>query len=622
MATRRTPETLTAVERAAALARQGTPLPTLSLAPTKPGGTPPMTRTEVKNAAVAEQVRMGLGQIARPQRPLPPTPPTSLDPREDPDDSFSLLPISEVEVYEHNPRTGKNPRYDDIRASIIADGITNPITVTRPHHKAKYHPYGGGNTRLSIAKELNEAGDTRFSHIKVLFKAWPGHANVISAHLAENENRGEITFWERAQGVADFKEQFEAEHRVVLSTGELARELKSHGINFGVKVVQNFAFAVENLKPIGQWLKATEVNEVIRPGMAGAMAVATYFGIRSFTEVFEPVLLKHRDQLLAAMSASTGSGGKDAIEVETESKPVELDAAELVSDLHQALATAVGVSPEVVPLMISAVESNSRITADELRAIQIRKPETSGAGTTPQAPAPAPSQRSLTGMLAGVPSPPPTSAPPASPAPAPSSAARMPAEPPAPAGAPPLTPAFTGTQQRNPQLAGRVADGDPTVHVLSLILDISDMVHLSDCLLHVPDMPFGYVMDIPVSLENIGDKTIPYPQLRASAWKFLASLSGQVDPAWFTHVDQSKSRWTQTALQGPDVFRQTYAKSLRGITAEDGNPAMLLTEVYLMFNQPELGYLTVQLLRAMEQLRLDHPERFVRTVTPDPDYPA
>jgi hypothetical protein len=48
---------------------------------------------------------------------------------------------------------------------------------------------------------------------------------------------------------------------------------------------------------------------------------------------------------------------------------------------------------------------------------------------------------------------------------------------------------------------------------------------------------------------------------------------------------------------------------------------MLLAEVYVMFSQPELGYLTVQLLRAMEQLRLDHPERFVRAVTPDPDLP-
>ena len=624
MATRRTPETLTAVERAAALARHGTQLPALNMAPNKP----PTSRTGAKNAAYNALVSANLNQVARPSRPAVPTP--SLDPKADPDDSFSMLPINELEAYAHNPRTGRNPRYDDLRASIIADGITNPITVTRQNHGAKFHPYGGGNTRLTIAKELYEAGDSRFSHLKVIVKAWPGHANVISAHLAENENRGEISFWERAQGVADFKSQFEAEHRVALSTGELARELKSHGINFGVKVIQNFAFAVEHLKPLGQWLKAKEVNEVIRPGMTGVMAVAGKFDVA--TAVFEPVLHKHRDQMLTRLAAGDGKGGVDKETSEPDTKPVELDAAELVADLHQALATAVGVSPEVIPLMISAVESNSRITAEELRAIQIRKPihPTSDVGSTARLPAPAPQQRALGGMLAGVPpavAPPLAANPPAAPAPATNihgsaagtSLQASTTSPDRPATAPMDT---SGPQaKRNPRLPDQVKEGDPTAHVLSLVLDISDLVVLHDCILHVPEMPFGYFMDLPVSLENVGDKTLTYPQLRAAAWKFLASLSGQVDPQWFTFADREQSRWASAALQGPDVFRQSYSDALRAFTAETGDPAMLLAEVYLMFNQPELGYLTVQLLRAMEQLRLDHPERFVRTVTTDPDLP-
>lgn len=620
MATRKTPETLTAVDRAAALARHGTQLPALSIAPNKPGTAPGMSRTEVKNAAYSDHVRSMLGPVARPSRPATPT--LSLDPKADADDSFSMLPVSEIEVYKHNPRSGRNPRYDDIRASIVADGITNPITVTRQPGTSKYHPYGGGNTRLSIAKELFEAGDNRFSHLKVIVKAWPGHANVISAHLAENENRGDISFWERAKGVTDFKEKFEAEHGVVLSTGELTRELKSHGINFGVKVIQNFAFATEHLSLIGQWLKATELNEVIRPGMSGAMEVATCFGIRNVGEIFEPFLLKHRDQLLAVLAANKNLP-------EADHKPVELDAAELVSDLHQALATAVGVSPDVVPLMISAVESNSRITADELRAIQIRKTEpnafAAGGNFAAAAPATGLQQRSLAGMLGGVPSPAPSPPPVAPPSTGPARAPSAPTAAAAPIGpaAPQFNPAVASlAHQRNPRLPDQVKEGDPTAHVLSLVLDISDVVYLHDCILHVPDMPFGYFMDLPVSLENVGDKTLQFPEIRGAAWKFLASISGQIEPNWFTYVEANKSRWTQAAVQGPDVFRQTYTKSLRGFTAETGDPAMLLAEVNLMFNQPELGYLTVQLLRAMEQLRLDHPERFVRTVTPDPDLPA
>lgn len=177
--------------------------------------------------------------------------------------------------------------------------------------------------------------------------------------------------------------------------------------------------------------------------------------------------------------------------------------------------------------------------------------------------------------------------------------------------------------QRNPGLPENVGTDDPTAHVLSLVLDISDLALLHDCILHVKDMPFGYCMDLPKNLEQMGDEALPdgQVQIRAASWKFLASLSGQLDPQWFTHVSEDISNWTRFAKAGPDVFRQNYVRALRGVTADSGDPAMLLAEVYVMFSQTELGYLTVQLLRAMEQLRLDHPERFVRAVTPDPDLP-
>lgn len=611
MASRKTPETLTAVARAAALARSGTPLPTLSISP-KP---PATSRTEARNQAVVNHARASLGQIGRPTRPVIPTP--SLDPHADADDSFSILPIGEIEPYEHNPRTGTNPRYDDIRASIVADGITNPITVTRRPDSSKYHPYGGGNTRLAIAKELQANGDTRFNTLKVIVKKWPGHANVISAHLAENENRGDISFWEKAQGVAAFKKEHEKEHGAVLSTGDLGRELKSHGINFGIKVIQNLAFAVEHLSHIGPWLKATEVNAVIRPGISGAMAVATKFDLDWST--FEAVLLKHRDQVLAIITYN-----KEA--EESQRKAVELDAAELVADLHDALASAAGVSSEVIPLLVSAVESNSRITAEELKAIQVRVPteaaqsgvQTSSTGLGPQ--------RSLAGMLAGVP-------PATGPSPASSTSTGTTSAPPPATGiagsaspAPSLVQApiaLSASRQRNPGLPENVKADEPTAHILSLVLDISDLALLHDCILHVKDMPFGYCMDMPKALDKLGEQVLPdgQIQIRAAAWKFLASVSGQLDPQWFTHVSEDLSNWSRSAKAGPNVFRQNYERSLRGVTAESGDPAMLLAEVYAMFSQPELGYLTVQLLRAMEQLRLDHPERFARAVTPDPDLP-
>ena len=623
MVTRRTPETLTAVGRAATLRNNGS-LPPLSLSPKQQV----TSRTEAKNAAVADQARANLGQMGRPNRPMAPMP--SLDPHADADDSFSILSISDVEPYEYNPRTGANPRYDDIRASIVADGITNPITVTRRPGAPKYHPYGGGNTRLAIAKELQANGDGRFNSIRVIVKAWPGDANVITAHLAENENRGDITFWEKAQGVASFKRAYEQENDVALSTNELGRELKAHGIGFGLKVIQNFAYAVENLSAIGPWLKATEVNEVIRPGLAGAITVATCFGQRdqAQTEIFNAVLLKHRDEMLAIITLN-----KELAEAER--KAVELDAAELVSDLHEALATAIGVSAEVMPLMISAVEANSKITAEELKAIQIRKPpeqRAQGPASNPSAPDAAPSgaQRSLAGMLGGVPPAPPPTAPSQAPLGAstpvlsPTIQTNSPSN--GPAAQAPVTapqPVASTLSKRNPRLPDNVGEDDPTAHVLSLVLDISDLALLHDCILHAKGMPFGFFMNMPLTLDKVDNQDLPEGniQVRAATWKLLVALSCQLDPQWFTYVDEEVSNWTRFAKAGKDVFRQNYEKLLRGVTADSGDPAMLLAEVFFIFSQPELGYLTVQLLRSMEQLRLDHPGRFVKTIPNDPDYP-
>ena len=53
----------------------------------------------------------------------------TIDPRADKDMSFSLLPIDDIEPYEHNPRRATNAKFDDIKESIRAGGLRSPITV-------------------------------------------------------------------------------------------------------------------------------------------------------------------------------------------------------------------------------------------------------------------------------------------------------------------------------------------------------------------------------------------------------------------------------------------------------------------------------------------------------------
>ena len=196
----RTPETLTAVQRAQRLNLQPTGK---SAEADKPALAPSMSPAKPPSKQEQQIINQGRATLTPISAKRSAT--ADLDPRDDPDMSFMALPINQIEPYEHNPRTGPNPNYEQIKASIKVDGITNMLTVTRRDKHGKFTTYGGGNTRLRIAKELFEEGDQRFATLQVVFKEWPGDAQVITAHLVENENRADITFWEKAKGVQMFK---------------------------------------------------------------------------------------------------------------------------------------------------------------------------------------------------------------------------------------------------------------------------------------------------------------------------------------------------------------------------------------------------------------------------------
>lgn len=590
MNTKRTPETLSAAQRASSLGIPKTEAPQLS------------TTTE-RNQKYAVQARSALNLGLPALKPNAPASP-NMNPQLDPDGSFMLLGIHDLEVYSKNPRTGVNPRYEEIKASIRADGISNIISVTRRPGAPKYHPYGGGNTRLQIAKELYEEGDQRFARLNVVVKAWPGDAAVLSAHLAENENRGDISFWEKALGVAQFKREREAEIGKPLTAGELNKELKSRGINFGIKVLQNFAFAIEHLSPVGPWLQARSVNSSIRPCVAALLDIGDNkldIG-KGIAEAFHSILTRYAADLKALESFNESVDAN-------ERKPVELNSDALLADIQAAAAAQFGISTDVVPLWISANENDSRIDAAALKAIGVRtgglpqppaetgskplQPPSTGQNSTPlpqAGRAQGSVQQPLGGMLGlakptGQPQPPQQSAAPVAPT--------------------------VDAAHRVKDLPPQIQADSPLAPVLSLLLEISDLVMLGDVVLCVPQMPFGYLMDMPAQLNQVDGAVVPYPVLRGAAWKFLTSLSYQLDLTWLAKVDPQQSTWVQALAQGAQAFTERYGQVFGARTDDFGNPEMGLGEISAIFGQPELGYLLTRLLRAMEQLRVDHPARFV-----------
>lgn len=565
----RTPETLTAAQRARLLKLPDPSADSLS------------TMNSKKEQATLAQAlaNFGIGtQRANASANLKP----------DADMSFAVLPIGEIETYRHNPRTGQNPRYEEIKASIRADGITNMLTVTRRDKSSKYTTYGGGNTRLQIAKELFAEGDQRFATLQVVVKAWPGDAQVITAHLAENEIRGDITFWEKAQGVHQFQVELQKEIGELVSASELHAELKRRGLNYGIRTIQNFIFCVEHLRPIGKWLVAREVNEIIRPAYSELESLAQKLGKAVQTRQAFLQALQQHGELLDEAAKKRQDDPEEPI--------VALDAQALVGELRLALAQTLEVSEAQLTAMLVALAANARISAQELQALQPAKEQ---------------AQASSTGVL-----PEPVIVTP-DPATAAAAAVAVAPKPPQPSAPPkwPEQPRLQGLLLSVPAEPAPQAEAEtPPVtqslldSIRSLLEQLNGVVPLHDVLLQLPGMPFGYMTDLPQDVATVDGAPVEKPRLRAAVWKLLTALSGQLDTRLRDRLPIASQgvSWSREVAQDAAAFMQ--ACQACGVpTDESAMPLMSLAEVAMVFADPDLGGLMVQLLDKLEQLRTHEP---------------
>ena len=65
-----------------------------------------------------------------------------------------VVTLDQLHPYDLNPRVTRNPRYDDIKASIRERGLDAPPAITRRPGESHYIIRNGGNTRLAILHEL------------------------------------------------------------------------------------------------------------------------------------------------------------------------------------------------------------------------------------------------------------------------------------------------------------------------------------------------------------------------------------------------------------------------------------------------------------------------------------
>lgn len=167
-------------------------------------------------------------------------------------DTPMVVTLDQLRPYELNPRKTRNPRYDDIKASIRERKLDAPPPITRRPGEPYYIIRNGGNTRLEILNELwAETKDEAFFRICCLFRPWTADGEILAltGHLAENELRGNLTFIERALGVQTARELCQQTAEKPLTQMELARQLTARGFPITQSHISRLQDAVRYLLP-------------------------------------------------------------------------------------------------------------------------------------------------------------------------------------------------------------------------------------------------------------------------------------------------------------------------------------------------------------------------------------
>ena len=257
----------------------------------------------------------GSGTVTPEASPLPATAPR--------DAGVTALRVTDIEPYEHNPRQSANPLFETIKASIRQRGMDAPLKVTRRPGAAHYVVAAGGNTRLLAQLQLwQETADRRFETVPVAFKAWCPESDVLVGHLIENEQRSDLTFWDKAQGVVALKAALEQERAAALSLRQWESALTHLGLPIGKNVLSSYLFAVERLAPLGSAVATLSRNDVrgcLQPRFRTLGRLAQKFGLGEtalYAHALDPVMQRFAEDFQATQTfaaAELAEGGDRAV---------------------------------------------------------------------------------------------------------------------------------------------------------------------------------------------------------------------------------------------------------------------------------------------------------------------
>ena len=164
------------------------------------------------------------------------------------------LDINVIETSHMNPRQTRGEHYESTKESIRNIGLLQMLTVTKVPGQNHFSLYNGGNTRLAILKELYQeylaAGeDDKAEAIRMQqcrYVPYTDDIDVLVRHMAENEERSNMTFIDKARAVFQVRELYLNKYGVeTVSSRDLVEFIHSLGwtrVNQPIMTDLNFAF--------------------------------------------------------------------------------------------------------------------------------------------------------------------------------------------------------------------------------------------------------------------------------------------------------------------------------------------------------------------------------------------
>jgi ParB family protein of integrating conjugative element (PFGI_1 class) len=301
------------------------------------------------------------------------------------------LHVMDIAFYDENPRTNINPLYAEIKESIRESGIRTPLVVTRKPGTKQYFLAAGGNTRLLSIRELwEETQDPRFYTTTCTFVAWKSDSDVLAGHLIENEVRGNMSFWDKAQGRWSLKAKLEAQQGKQLGIRAFEKVLREIGLTTQLSMLSNYGFAVETLQPLGNRLAKENVKQIQpRYNLYKRLAALHHTDEAVFQrDCFEPVQRQYLD-LLGDQTAGTKESqvayeGNEDRGGERDDEG-QFDTVGFLNYAEQAVLVYLKIEPSLGAVMLRKIHEFPEIGLGELQQAIHHANERSGSGNNDNA---------------------------------------------------------------------------------------------------------------------------------------------------------------------------------------------------------------------------------------------